>query len=131
MSHKHHQHNHKHSNKHIKGHLDVDHHLKVKGHLNFGQNVISQLTSNLTTVNINSSSGCINMFEVMPTGAIAFNVTNDKVHSKSVVLLTVLGDVPKVNAWIISVGSGTFRICVLNTSNVPQTNIASIFFLVC
>ncbi len=118
---------------HVCGYAKIEHHLEVDGHLNFGQKVVTQLTALANAVMLNSSSGIITTALLIPTGTTSFTVTNSKVHSESVILLSLMSAIPATTGLTFSATNVLDDSFLLTVTCVTAPTIAAIRigFLIC
>ena len=118
----------------VEGYAKIRHHLEVNGHLNFGQKVVTQLTSNTTPVTINSASGAITMHTVLPymsEETTAFIVHNNKVHAESVILVSFMCALPHPTSVCVStITEGSFAVTI-NCGPGTESVVPVIAFIVC
>ena len=107
--------------------------LKIKGSLNFKKCHINQTTSNNTSVTINGGSGLIKMSSIINLSTTNnFTVCNDKVHEKSIIILSLMNDsVPILYLSVSNVRKNRFNINVNNPNGSPTGEIPTIAFIIC
>ena len=121
---------------HVCGYAKIEHHLSVDGHLDFGQGLYAQQTSNITTVPVTTASGIITTQASVIVGLTTstFTVTSSKVKANSVVLLSVMSSVPvgvtTLTLAAYNVVDGSFTLAV-NVAGVPTGTPLKIGYLIC
>lgn len=113
------------------GNITINSATGVMGYSSGAGGTVTQGTSNSTGVTIDKPCGQIVMFGGIGAGATdQFVVTNSRVTSADVVILSLTTNAPLVEVHAVQIGNGTFRIAARNTggsaSGVVTINFAII-----